>query len=244
MLLLYSIILPTKDDEKSFENSCNLACCAAVWLSLAPSLARIVRSTSQKWNFNKTCRVKFSDRDFLRIWMPWRYTSCNRPCHQRSKVWPKMSGCRKNVSQNLMCKNLCSLLSDSIVFIFLLLFFRAFQRPFWRQLFFWFFRPGLCGGSTTANSYSKSRSEPQKSMLKNLEGDFIWGMYLISIQLGAKFHLKGNPSIFLICKTPEALGLIFVEDLQIWQITTTSRTGSPPKNAQKLIIQVLGKSFA
>ena len=45
---------------------------------------------TKKWSFNKTCRAKISDGDFLRIWMPWRYTSCNRPCHLRSKVWPQM----------------------------------------------------------------------------------------------------------------------------------------------------------
>ena len=168
-------MLPTKDDEKSLKNSCNLACCAAVWLSLAPLLARIVRSTSQKMKFQQNLQGKKFWRRFsshldameihqLQPALPPEEQSLAQDVEEMSEnlMWFPF----KNISKNTS-KNLCSLLFwDSFVWLFFVVIvcFGAFQISVLETAFLLgSFPPGLCGGSTTANSYSKSRSEPKNS---------------------------------------------------------------------------------
>ena len=253
---------------------------------------------TKKWSFNKTCRAKISDGDFLRIWMPWRYTSCNRPCHLRSKVWPKMLKKRLKIwcdfhlktSQKIRPKTCVHFFFETLFcdYFFLLLFVLGPSKsPFWRQLFCWvlFHQDSVVEVPPPTPTVNPGRSPKIQT---NLKGRcFFWGMYRWYLLVGGfkhflfsslfgedshfdKYFSNGlqpptgidstwcgiSSSIFRICKKkPEGLIFVVQKMEEHWQITTTS--GIPgiwsywfsegtvtPQNAQKLIIQVLGKSFA
>lgn len=98
----------------------NLSKTAAI--QLVPFLAESFVQLQKKWSFNKTCRAKISDGDFLRVWMPWRYTSCNRPCHLRSKVWPKMLKKRLKIWCDFHLKTSQKIRQKTCVHFFLRLF--------------------------------------------------------------------------------------------------------------------------
>ena len=73
------------------------------------------------------------------------------------------------------------------------------------------FPPGLCGGSTTANSYSKSRSEPQNPDKSEGAMFFLRDVPMISTQTWCRISSQRKPIHFSnMLSTPESLGVWFL----------------------------------